>query len=117
MTSDEQKKIRNFEARVRQLLLQYRNQQDEIARLQGELGKKDEEIAQLTRNLKSIDENYQHLKIAKFLEISDGDIKNAKLRLTRLVREINRCIGLLNAEEVTVDEQGETAELTQQSKR
>ena len=103
MTSDEQKKIRNFEARVRQLLLQYRNLQDETARLQGELGKKDEEIARLNRELKSIDENYQHLKIAKFMEISDSDIKNAKLRLTRLVREVHRCIGLLNSEEVTIE--------------
>jgi predicted nucleic acid-binding Zn-ribbon protein len=110
MTSDEQKKIRNFEARVRQLILQYRNLEDEIARLQGELGKKDEEIARLTSELKSVDENYQHLKIAKFVEISDGDLKSAKQRMTRLVREINRCIGLLNAEEVAVEEQsGDTA--------
>ncbi|MBO4564441.1 MAG: hypothetical protein J5720_03320 [Bacteroidaceae bacterium] len=107
MTSDEQQQIRNFEARVRQLLLQYRNLQDEVARLQVKLGEKDEEIARLTSELKSVDENYQHLKIAKFVEISDGDIKNAKLRMTRLVREINRCIGLLNAEEVAVDEQGD----------
>jgi len=111
MTSDEQKKIRNFEARVRQLILQYRNLEDEIARLQGELGKKDEEIARLTRELKSVDENYQHLKIAKFVEISDGDIRNAKQRMTRLVREINRCIGLLNAEEVAVDGQSEDTKL------
>jgi predicted nucleic acid-binding Zn-ribbon protein len=98
MTSDEQKKIRNFEARVRQLILQYRNLEDEIARLQGELGKKDEEIARLTRELKSVDEN-------------DGDIRNAKQRMTRLVREINRCIGLLNAEEVAVDGQSEDTKL------
>ena len=111
MTSDEQKKIQTFEARVRQLLLQYRNLEDEIARLQGELGKKDEEIARLTSELKSVDENYQHLKIAKFVEISDGDLKSAKQRMTRLVREINRCIGLLNAEEVTVDEPDEKLEL------
>lgn len=109
MTSEEQKRIRNFEARVRQLLLQYQNLQDEISSLQAQLEQKDTEIAQLNSQLKSIDENYQHLKIAKFMEISDGDIKNAKLRLTRLVREINRCIGLLNSEEVIVgDEQGET---------
>ena len=44
------------------------------------------------------------------MEISDGDIKNAKLRMTRLVREVNRCIGLLNAEEVAVDEQGENTQ-------
>jgi chromosome segregation ATPase len=103
MTSDEQKRIRSFEARVRQLLLQYRNLQEEIDRLQSALEQKDNEIARLNSELKSIDENYQHLKIAKFMEISDGDIKSAKLRMTRLVREINRCIGLLNSEEVTVE--------------
>ena len=103
MTSDEQKRIRSFEARVRQLLLQYRNLQDEIDRLQSALEQKDNEIARLNSELKSIDKNYQNLKIAKFMEISDGDIKSAKLRMTRLVREINRCIGLLNSEEVTVE--------------
>ncbi len=110
MTSNEQQQIRNFEARVRQLILQYRNLEDEIARLQGQLDEKDKEIARLTNDLKSMNENYQHLKIAKFMEISDGDIKNAKLRMTRLVREVNRCIGLLNAEEVAVDEQGENTQ-------
>ena len=103
MTSEEQKRIRSFEARVRQLLLQYRNLQEEIDHLQAALDQKDNEIARLNNELKSIDENYQHLKMAKFIEISDGDIKSAKLRMTRLVREINRCIGLLNSEEVTVE--------------
>ena len=107
MTSDEQKRIRSFEARVRQLLLQYRNLQEENNSLQADLKQKDNEIAQLNSQLKSLDETYQHLKIAKFMEISDGDIKSAKLRMTRLVREVNRCIGLLNSEEVTVDSQGE----------
>ena len=103
MTSDEQKRIRSFEARVRQLLLQYQNLQEEINRLQATIDQKDNEIAKLNSQLKSIDENYQHLKMAKFIEISDGDIKSAKQRMTRLVREVNRCIGLLNSEEVTVE--------------
>ena len=103
MTSDEQKRIRSFEARVRQLLLQYQNLQEEINRLQTTIDQKDNEIAKLNSQLKSIDENYQYLKMAKFIEISDGDIKSAKQRMTRLVREVNRCIGLLNSEEVTVE--------------
>jgi len=107
MTSDEQKRIRSFEARVRQLLLQYRNLQEEIENLQAALEQKDNDIAQLKSQLKSLDETYQHLKIAKFIEISDGDIKSAKQRMTRLVREVNRCIGLLNSEDVIVDAQGE----------
>ena len=107
MTSDEQKRIRSFEARVRQLILQYRNLQDDIESLQAAIEQKDKEIAKLKGQLKSMDKTYQSLKMAKFMEISDGDIKSAKQRLTRLVREINRCIGLLNSEEVIVDAQGE----------
>ena len=107
MTSDEQKRIRSFEARVRQLILQYRNLQDDIESLQAAIEQKDKEIAKLKGQLNSMDKTYQSLKMAKFMEISDGDIKSAKQRLTRLVREINRCIGLLNSEEVTVDAQGE----------
>ena len=39
---------------------------------------------------------YESLKIAKMIEISDTDMKNAKSRLSKLVREVNKCIALLN---------------------
>ena len=102
----EKKKAANEEAK-QQLEKDLEGAKEQLAQTEKTNAEKDEEIARLTNELKSADENYQHLKIAKFVEISDGDIKNAKLRMTRLVREINRCIGLLNAEEVAVDEQGD----------
>lgn len=103
MTSEEKKKIRQFEARVRQLILQYQTLQNEIAGLNGTLKHKDEEISDLTTQLKSYKQKYNDLKVARMIEISDGDIKYAKQHLTGLVREINKCIGLLNKEDVIVE--------------
>jgi hypothetical protein len=41
---------------------------------------------------------YETLKLAKMIEISDSELKSAKQRITRLVREVNKCIGLLESE-------------------
>lgn len=103
MTSEEQKKLRIFEARVRQLMLEFQNQQETIASLQSEISQREEEIVSLTSQVCSLKQRYNNLQMAKFMEISDGDIKAAKQRMTRLVREVNRCIRLLNAEEIVLD--------------
>ena len=40
--------------------------------------------------------DYANLKIAKMLDICSNDIENAKSRLSKLVREVDKCIALLN---------------------
>jgi len=102
MTNEEKKKLNTFEARVRQLILQYQSLQSEVEHLNNIIADKEHEIEELNNLVESYKQNYQHLKMAKYMEISDGDIKEAKRRMTRLVREVNKCIGLLSSEEVTV---------------
>lgn len=97
MTDEEKKKIQQFEARVRQLILQYKTLQSENEALSETIRQKDGEIANLNREVKQIKSDYNNLKIAKMMEISDGDITEAKQHITRLVREINKCIGLLTS--------------------
>ena len=62
------------------------------------LSSKEEEIGQLQSSIRSYERAYSNLKTARMLEVSDGDIRSAKLRITRLVREVNKCIRLLSAE-------------------
>ncbi len=97
MTDEEKKKIQQFEARVRQLILQYKTLQSENEALSETIRQKDGEIANLNQEVKQIKSDYNNLKIAKMMEISDGDITEAKQHITRLVREINKCIGLLTS--------------------
>jgi len=45
---------------------------------------------------KKLEAQYTDLKMARTLSLYDKDIKDTKQRLTSLVREIDRCIALLN---------------------
>ena len=92
MTDEERKIIKNFEARVRSLILQYQDMQKEVSALNATIAEKNDEISQCK-------EDYIPLKTARMIEVTDSDVKEAKARITRLVREVNRCIGLLSSEQ------------------
>ena len=40
--------------------------------------------------------DYESLKMAKMIEISDGELDSAKKRLSKLIRDVNKCITLLS---------------------
>lgn len=98
MTEDERYRVKQFEARVRQLLLQYQTLQKANQDLQDTVSRKEKEIEQLQLQLVQCKSDYQYLKTAKMMEISDGDIKETRQKISRLVREVNKCIGLLSNE-------------------
>ena len=60
------------------------------------LGQKEEEIKLLEQSRKELEARYTDLKMARTISLYDKDIKDTKQRLTSLVREIDRCIALLN---------------------
>ena len=57
---------------------------------------KEDEINQFKQNLQESEARYADLKTARTISLYDKDIKDAKQRLTSLVREVDRCIALLN---------------------
>ncbi len=66
-----------------------------------ELLKKNEElngrIALLENKLEDLDKKYENLKIAKVLSSVPGEeVHTTKLQVNRIVREIDKCIALLN---------------------
>jgi len=50
---------------------------------------------QQKERIKQLEEKNNILKLAKTLEIKEGNV-DAKLKINELVREIDKCIGLLN---------------------
>jgi len=61
------------------------------------------EVAQLTSQLKEtvstkadLEEQLGHTKMAKVLENSPEEIQQTKSRINQIVREIDKCIALLN---------------------
>ncbi|MDR1171813.1 MAG: hypothetical protein LBL24_05090 [Bacteroidales bacterium] len=63
--------------------------QQKVDELSGQLRTKDQEIEVL-------ESKYQSLKFTKTLISSPEDVKNVKLQVNRMVREIDKCIALLN---------------------
>ena len=98
MNKEEKRQLKNFDGKVRQLLQNYRVMQKENADLYIEMDRKDEEIARLKAELRQSQSDYSNLKLAKMIEISDSELKGAKQRISKLVREINKCIGLLSTD-------------------
>lgn len=99
MTSEERQSMKKFEAKIRNVLAQFRVLKQDNSDLYTELENKDEEIKQLKAQLAQSQNEYNNLKLAKMIEISDSDIKESKTKISKLVREINKCINILSSSE------------------
>ena len=97
MTPNE-KTIANFETRVRQLILRFQEMKKENQELYDTIEKSEKNIAELRSKLEQQQNDYQSLKMAKMIEITDGDLSGAKDRLAKLIRDVNKCIAILTDE-------------------
>lgn len=95
MTKEEENELRTFETRVRQLLLAYNALKAENRRLQEALAAREEALAAAGETARRLQEDYARLRMAKMMAISNGDLKEARQRIDRLVREVDKCIALL----------------------
>ena len=91
-----EKTLTLFTTRVRQLILQYDEKKREINALQEKLKKRESQIKELETKLSQMQNDYTSLKMAKMIEISDGDMEDAQKRLSKLIRDVNKCITLLS---------------------
>ncbi|MBW4776656.1 hypothetical protein [Prevotella histicola] len=91
-----EKTLNTFATRVRQMILQYEELKNENSDLYALVAQHEEEIKDLQSQLQQEQENYRTLKMAKMLEVTDGDMEVAKKRVTKLIRDVNKCITLLS---------------------
>ena len=98
MSSNDQS-LTTFETRVRQMLLRFQELKKENENLQSLVEKNEQDIRDLQAKLTQADHDYNSLKMAKMMEITDGDLEGAKARLTELIRDVNKCIAILSDEE------------------
>ena len=94
-----EKTLADFQTRVRQMILQYQELKKENGRLQALVGEQATEIEELKAKVTQADNDYNSLKMARMLEITDGNLDEAKERLSRMIRQVNRCIAILSDEQ------------------
>lgn len=96
MTTEEQQTLRQFETRVRQLILKYKTLEQEAQELYAMIDERDKEIETLKKDNMQWQEKYKNLKIARMIEITLEETEGAQRRIAHLIREIDKCISMLN---------------------
>ena len=91
-----EKTLTAFTTRVRQMILQYSDLKTENSELYAMVDERDAQIKDLQKKLEQADREYQLLKMAKMLEVTDGDMESAQKRVAKLIRDVNKCITLLS---------------------
>ncbi len=94
-----EKALSTFETRVRQMILRFQELKKENEQLQALVEKNEQDIKALQAKLTQADNDYQSLKMAKMMEITDGDLESAKARLAKMIRDVNKCIAILSDEQ------------------
>ena len=97
MTANE-KTLATFEVRVRQLILSFQELKKENQNMQAMLEKNEQTVNELRQQMKQKQDDYDSLKMAKMIEITDGNLAGAKDRLSKLIRDVNKCIAILSDE-------------------
>ena len=94
--SASEKTINTFATRVRQMILKFEDIRHENAELYAMVDERDAKIKELEEKLTQAKHDYDSLKMAKMMTISDADMEAAQKRIAKLIRDVNKCITLLS---------------------
>lgn len=90
--------LKTFTTRVRQLMLSYKALREENASLKKQVAVRDEEISGLQQRVERLSRDYDLLKTARMMQITDGDVEEARKRLNKLIRNVSKSLALLNGQ-------------------
>lgn len=91
-----EKTLSLFTTRVRQMILQYQEMKLENDGLYEMVDEQNAKIKELEAQLEQAKQNYNSLKMARMIQVSNADMDVAKKKLSKLIRDVNKCITLLS---------------------
>ena len=90
--------VLRLETRTRQLLLRHKKLQQQMEQMQQRIQQREEEILNLQIKNEELENKYARLKMAKYIDMADDDVKDMRGRINRMVRDIDKCIAMLTTE-------------------
>lgn len=96
MTEDQNRLLAVFEVRVRDLMALCDSQRQKIVELTEALNQAEEALQQTREEATAWKSKFDNLLTAKVVSANEEEMKDARMRLFKLVREVDRCIALLN---------------------
>lgn len=96
MTEEDRRLLAVLDVRVHDLLALCEERRMRIEELEKSLAAKEEELSIALETVRNLNNKCDNLLMARVVSVQEGELRNAKLRLSKLVREIDKCIALLN---------------------
>jgi uncharacterized phage infection (PIP) family protein YhgE len=96
MTASHSDTFDQLQTRIRQVVELYQKERTENEQLKKKSNELEERLKLDDNRLIDLEGKYNKLKISKALIASSNDVHDAKLKVNRMVREIDKCIALLN---------------------
>jgi len=96
MTEEQLIIIRNFEVRVHQVLLLCDRLREENESLHSQFLAQKSINESLEKENSQLQLKYDNLKVARMISVNKNDFNATKNRLSKLVRDVDKCIALLN---------------------
>jgi len=96
MSESESQIFKQFKDKISRVIELYDKEKNKNDLLLKENQDLKERVKTAQQNLDDIQTKYDKLKIAKTIMASSTNMNDARLKVNRMVREIDRCIALLN---------------------
>jgi hypothetical protein len=97
MDSKAEEIVSGLKQKIGLIISLYENERNKALDLKKKNLELTEKITELENNSLETEKKYENLKIAKVLSSVPGeDVHETKLQVNRIVREIDKCIALLN---------------------
>ena len=96
MTEDHKRLLAVFEVRVRDLMALCDQQKRKINELTQSLGEKEQQLERAKVTIDGLNAKCDNMLTARVVSTNEDELKNARMQLSKLVREVDKCIALLN---------------------
>lgn len=91
--------INTFATRTRQLILEYNQLKTTLRETKQTVEERDAKIASLEAELAQAKRDYESLMMARMIEITNGDMESAQKTISKLIRDVNKCITLVSGKD------------------
>jgi len=96
MTEKDQHLIDELKLNIRRLINSLEYSKNELVNVREEYKSLEQRFITLSEENEELKKRYESLKVAKVLAEGDPENQAAKQKITKLIREVDKCIALLN---------------------
>ena len=96
MTEDHKRLLAVFDGRVGDWMEFSDSEKQKINELESSLAQKEGELQQAMKTIEELNAKCDNMLTARVVSVNEGEMKSARMRLSKLVREVDKCIALLN---------------------